>query len=417
MPETAEVIVIGGGVVGVCSAYFLAEHVRGVIVIEKGDICSGCSYGNAGLILPSHSVPFAAPGAIGTGMRWMFNAESPFYIKPRLDPSLLLWLWRLKAASSAGRMRSAIPVIRQLHLASMALYNDLAVLSNLDFGYERTGVLALFNNRHAFKDGIEETRFLGQYGICTKILDPPAVLTMAPHVLPDVSGGIFYPEDAHLNPAAFVTGLARAARDRGVRFQTQTEVRGFETNGKHVKTIQTTQGDFRATEVVLASGSWSPGVARNLGLRLPIQPAKGYSITVKRPATCPAIPLNLKEARVTLTPMGDTMRLTGMIELAGLDFSINRTRVDAILKSAQRYVDGLDALEVIEIWRGLRPCTPDGLPILGRSAAYENLIIAAGHATIGMCLGPITGKLVSELARREKPCMDLTLLEPARFGL
>jgi D-amino-acid dehydrogenase len=239
---------------------------------------------------------------------------------------------------------------------------------------------------------------------------------MVPCVLPGVIGGLYHPEDAHVIPARFVTGLARVVQDRGVQIQAHTEVLGFETSGNRITGVQTTRGDFRPAEVVLAGGSWSPVLARDLGLRLPIQPAKGYSITVKRPESCPTVPLMLKEARVGITPMGETMRMAGTLELAGLDLSINRRRVHAILKGARAYLGGLGDLELIEIWRGLRPCTPDGLPILGRTARYENLTIAAGHAMIGVSLGPVTGKLVAEVVCRQTPSLDISLLDPRRFG-
>jgi D-amino-acid dehydrogenase len=410
------VLIIGGGVVGVCSAYYLAAQGRDVIVLDKGEICSGSSYGNAGLICPSHSVPLAAPGALRAGLRWLLNPESPFYIQPRLDRELLSWLWRFRAACSESRARRSIPVLRDLLCASAQLYEELAALEGLEFGYRQNGSLMLYNTRQGYEAGLEEARHLAPYGIQTQALDRAQVREIAPHILPGVVGGILHTEDAQIIPDRFVTGLARLAESRGVRFHPHTEVLGFGTAKNRITAVQTTKGDFGPAEVVLAGGSWSPVLARELGLRLPIQPAKGYSITVKRPEACPGIPLGLGEARVYLTPMGETMRLAGTLELAGLDLSINRRRVAAILQSARRYIGGLDQLEVLEIWRGLRPCTPDGLPIIGRSKQYGNLIIAAGHAMIGMSLGPITGQLVSQLACGQTPALDLGPLSPSRFG-
>jgi D-amino-acid dehydrogenase len=418
---TDAVLIIGGGSIGVCSAYYLATRGREVILLDKGEICSGSSYGNAGLIVPSHSVPLAAPGVLSAGLRWLLDAESPFYIKPRLDLALFSWLWRFQAACRADRMRAAIPVVRDLQHASIALYDELAAPGGVECGYARSGILMLGTSRAGYEEAIEEAHLLGGYGIEGKVLDAAAVRAMEPHVLPAVIGGVFFPGDAHMIPADFVTGLARLAAEKGVRIHTKTEVLGFATgsgpsaSGKRITTVHTTRGDFRPAEVVLAGGSWSPELGRELGLSVPIQAAKGDSVTVKRPATCPTVPLNLKEARVAVTPMGETMRLAGTLELAGLDFTINRRRVRAILDGARRYLGGLDALEVIEIWRGLRPCTPDGLPILGRPASFENLIVAAGHAMIGMSLGPITGKLVAQIACREAPEMDVTPLRPGRF--
>jgi D-amino-acid dehydrogenase len=413
--QSDTVLIIGGGSIGVCSAYYLAARGRDVMLLDKGEVCSGSSYGNAGLIVPSHSVPLAAPGVLSAGLRWLLDAESPFYIKPRLDLALLSWLWRFQAACRDGRMRAALPVIRDLQHASIALYDELTATGDLDCGYSRTGILMLYASPKGRDEAVEEAHLLAKYGIETKVLDGDAVRAMEPHVVPAVIGGVFYPGDAHLIPADFVNGLARRAAGMGVRFHPKTEVLGFTTSGKRITTVHTTRGDLQPAEVVLAGGSWSPELGRELGLCIPIQPAKGYSITVKRPATCPTVPLNLKEVRVAVTPMGETMRLAGTLELAGLDLSVNRRRVRAILKGARRYLGGLDALEVIEIWRGLRPCTPDGLPIISRPSAYENLIVAAGHATIGMSLGPITGKLVAQIACRETPVIDVTPLRASRF--
>jgi D-amino-acid dehydrogenase len=415
MRQSDTVLVIGGGVIGVCSAYYLAERGREVILLDKGEICSGCSYGNAGLIVPSHSIPLAAPGVLGQGLRWLRDPESPFYIKPRLDLELLSWLRRFTAACTMQWVRQGTPVLRDLHRASLALYEELAALEGLSFGFERRGILALFSSPHGHEEGLREARLLAEYGLDFQELDAEAVRERVPQVLPGVVGGVFYPEDAHLNPADFVVGLARVVENQGVRIHTRTEVLGFTASAGRITAVRTTRGDFQPAEVVLAGGSWSAELAKNLGLRLPIQPAKGYSITVKRPEAGPTVPLLLGGVRVGVTPLGELLRFAGTLELAGLDLSINPRRVDAILKGARRYLGGLDALEVVEIWRGLRPCTPDGLPILGRPAACENLTLATGHAMLGMCLGPISGKLVAQVVCHEPPALDLTALRAERF--
>jgi D-amino-acid dehydrogenase len=416
MAARDRVVIIGGGVIGVCSAYYLARQGRPVTLLEQGEICAGSSYGNAGLIVPSHSVPLAAPGVLWKGLKWMLNPESPFYIKPRLDRDLLGWLWRFAAACRTSRMRRAIPIIRDLSRASLALYRELAALDGFEFGYQERGALGVYVTEHGYADGRAEARLLEEAGLPAKVLDGPAARSVEPALSAEVVGAVYFAEDAHLIPDRFVTGLARIAAGLGATVRTGTEVLGFTTGGRRIAAVETTRGTVEAGEVVLAAGSWSPGIARGLRLRLPIQPAKGYSLTCRRPPDSPAIPLLLGEAKVGVTPMADTLRFAGTLELAGLDLAINRRRVDAIRRSAVRYLRAAANVEVLEIWRGLRPCTPDGLPIIGRPAHLDNLIVATGHAMIGVSLGPVTGRLVSQLAGGERPLFDLAPLSPERFA-
>ena len=404
--------------VGICSAYYLTEQGKKVTVVDKGEVCSGSSYGNAGLVVPSHCVPLAEPGILTKGLRWMFDPESPFYIRPRFDPVLFKWLWKFRGACNKRHMRRAMPIIRDLNLASLQLYEELAALDDLEFGFEKQGMLMAFKSENGLKEGIEEANLMQGIGLEVKILNREEIQELEPNVRTNIIGGVFYPQDAHLIPDKFVQGLARYIEEKGVEIHTATEVLGFETSGNQVTVVKTTRGDFVADEVVLTSGSWSPRIATDLQIKLFIQPAKGYSVTVKRPKKCPTIPFNLAEAKVAVTPMGDTLRFAGTLELAGLDLSFNRHRVDAILGAVPDYLPQLkpEQLELIEIWCGLRPCTPDGLPLLGRLNRYENLIVAAGHATIGLSLGPITGKLVSQVVTHEKPSIDLTMLNVERFA-
>jgi D-amino-acid dehydrogenase len=410
------VVVIGGGVIGVCSAYYLAAAGRPVVLLEQGDVCAGSSYGNSGLVVPSHCVPLAAPGVWLRGLRWMLNPESPLYIRPRPSAELAAWLWRFRGASTSAHVRRALPLLRELSFASLGLYRELAALPGLDFGFAAEGAMGVYLTEAAYEHGVEEARTLGDAGIATKILDGPGARGVEPALRPEVLGGILFPEDARLVPDRFVRGLAALAEARGVRIQPRTEVLGFRTAGRRIVAVETTRGDVEPADVVLAAGSWSPRLGRTLGLSLPVQPGKGYSVTYARPPAGPRIPLLLGEVRAAVTPMGDTLRFGGTMELAGLDFSINRRRVAAIVRGAARYLHDVDRYRVLEIWRGLRPVTPDGLPLLGRVGRVENLVVATGHAMIGVSLGPITGKLVAELCAGTTPSIDLRLLRPERFA-
>lgn len=411
----SDVLVIGGGVIGICAAFYLAQRGAPVTVLERGEIGAGSSYGNAGLIVPSHSIPLAEPGALRHGLKWLFDPDSPLYIRPRADDELAAWLLRFALACTEARMRAAIPVLRDLGLASRALYDELARLG-FDFGYERRGLLEVFITRRGLAEAEAQAALLGESGLEVRVLDGDRVRALEPNVSEAVLGGLYFPLDAHLDPARFVRGLAQEAEKRGARIRTRVGVIGFEAEGRRITRVHTTEGERSPAQVVLAGGAWSPVIARDLQLRLPIQAAKGYSLTIKRPVRSPAVPLLLGEAWVAVTPLGEALRFAGTLELAGLDYTINRRRLEAVRRGAQAYLPAVETAEVMETWRGLRPCTPDGLPIIGRAARYENLLLATGHAMLGVSLGPVTGQLIAQLACGERPALDLTPLRAERFA-
>jgi D-amino-acid dehydrogenase len=415
MNANYDVAIVGGGVIGVCCAYYLSQTGMKVLLIEKGEIASGCSHGNGGLIVPSHAMPLASPGALGEGLRWMLDPGSPFYIKPRLDPDLFQWLVRFALASRESVLLRSLPVLRDLLFASAGLYRELGDTSGFDFGYQRDGSLWVCLSQERLEREKKEVQLFERFQIPVQVLDHGQVHDLEPALLAGVIGGVFYPNDGHIDPLRFVTGLADKARMQGVEISTDTEVIGFETSNGQVAAIRTTRGNVRAKQVVLAAGSWSPEVARALKLRIPIQAAKGYSITLENPEPAPRLPLLFGEARVVVNPLGHGLRLAGTLEMTGMDLSINTRRVEAIRRSCSAYLPGIPEAKVIETWRGLRPCTPDGLPILGRSKEFNNLIIAAGHAMLGMSLGPISGKLVSQLVCEEQTDLDVTPLRLDRF--
>jgi len=415
MKGDLDVLVIGGGAIGICSAYYLAEQGLRVSIVEQSEIASGCSGPNAGLIVPSHSIPFASPGALNQVFKWMFKPSSPFYVKLRFDPALFYWLWQFRKASNLQQMLQGLCVLRDLNYASSELFDHLITGESLKCNYRRDGWLMAYKTDQGFQEAQEETHLLKAHDIELKTLSVDETLEMEPILCPEISGGILFPEDAHLDPEKFVQALAERLRNRGVTIYVQTKVLAFETSDGCITAIRTTRGNFQPKQVVLAAGAWSAGLVKNLGLRLPVQPAKGYSISIKRPEACPGIPLYLSEAKVAVTPLEDTLRFAGTLELAGMDFNINLRRVEAIMHAAQDYLGEIENLDIAKTWCGLRPCSPDGLPIIDRFPGYNNLIIATGHGMLGITLAPLTGKLISQLACELTPDMDLTPLSVTRF--
>ena len=409
-------MVIGGGVIGVCAAYYLLQAGRQVTILERDAVCSGSSWGNSGLIVPSHSIPLPVPGVVIRGLKWMLNPESPFYIKPRFDLKLISWLWQFRAASTHQRMRQAVPVLLDLSQASISLYDELIEQEKLECGYERSGLFMLYKTHRGYDEGREEARLLGKHGLHGREMTGTEVHDMEPAVRPDIAGGIYFDGDAHLNPAEFVQALALQVKEKGGAIHEGAEVLGFESSSGRITTVRTSRGEYHPEQVVLAAGSWSPGLVSDLRLNLPVQPAKGYSITFQRPQKSLTFPLILGEAKVGINPMGPVLRFAGTLELSGIDLTINSRRVKAIVRSAGDYlIGGEEPFSADDTWAGLRPSTPDGLPIIGRANGLSNLIVATGHATVGVTLGPITGKLVTQIACNQTPAIDLTALSPERF--
>ena len=418
MSESVDIAIVGGGIVGVCAAYCLAGEGRSVAVIEREDICArgGSTHSNAGLITPGDVYPLASPGALGDGLRWLLDSSSPFYIAPRARPRLARWLYLFARASSAERARRAMPVQRALLRLSADLWSEIAATPGVEFGYEQRGWLWTYHDETSWRGGGAEAAEAAAYGAISETWDAARVRAAVPGVAPGVCGGVYYAEDAHCDPRRAVEEVARLAAERGAQLRTGVEVLDIEARGRRVSALRTTAGELAAGLVVLAAGSWSPALAGRLGIDLPIEPAKGYSVTVARPADLPELPLYEVASHVAITPMGEGLRLAGTLELAGFDMRVRWNRVVAIRRGAGRALRGAAELEPRAVWRGLRPCTPDGLPIVGRSPRHDNVIVAAGHCMLGLGAAPATGALVAALVDGREPQIDLAPLRVERFA-
>ncbi len=413
------IIVVGGGVIGLSTAYYAAQRRHRVTVLEReSGNHEGCSFGNAGMIVPSHFVPLAAPGMVALGLKWMWNPESPFYIKPRWSGELLGWAWKFFRAATPAHVARSGPLLRDLHLASRTCFEDLAKSAGTDFGLTKKGLLMLCKTGAALEEEAEAAVRARHLGIPAEVLDAGQTAAVDPNITMDVAGSVYYPKDCHLSPARFMAALRDLCAEAGVQFSWNTEVTGWQVGNGSVKAVMAGGKARSADEYVVCGGSWSPLVARELGLSLPMQAGKGYSLTLAKPQQLPALCAILVEARIAVTPMGSQLRIGGTMEIAGLNEKINPVRVRGIIKAVPHYYPELNREDFVEVpvWRGLRPCSPDGLPYLGRTKRFDNLSIATGHAMMGLSLGPISGKLMAEVLSDEHPSQDLGLLSPDRYG-
>jgi D-amino-acid dehydrogenase len=417
--QSDPVAIVGGGVIGVCCAYYLAKAGVPVVLFEADEICSGCSLGNLGLLAASHSAPLASPGVISKALKWMFDAESPFAIKWRADPRLLSWLWKFLRASRTGENSAEHAGLLELVLASMKLFEDFAQLeAGLSFGLERAGLMELFATPGGFEEAAEQVASLRAAGLQVDLLEAAEVQAMEPLADPDICGGLLYHDDNYLEPAEFVRGVAGLAAKACVGIHEHTAVTGFGRSGERIKTVETAKGSLGVSAVVLAAGSFSTKLAADLGITLPVQPARGYTFTARAiPGRIPRRAMMFSEVKALLIPMGDKLRLGGVMELGSLDRPVDRRRAEALVTNLNRYLLPQISFEGVEPWSGYRPCSPDGFPIIGWSKKWTNLLYATGHGMLGLTLGPVTGKIVTALLVEEHPGLNIARLAPSRFGL
>lgn len=410
-------VVIGGGIIGLCSAWYLQQDGWDVTILDKGDLLNNCSYGNMGMIVPSHFVPLAAPGMVQQGIRWMFNSRSPFYVKPRLSRELFSWGWQfMKSATAAKAEQAAVP-LRDINLLSRHLYEELATMPGFNFGMERKGIIMYYKTEAVRDEEAHLAEKAVKMGLDAVVLDKAVLQKLEPAVQLNVLGGIHYRCDAHLYPNDLMQQLLRVLQERGAKILSGQAVENIVSSNGKVKTVITAGGNHSADLFVLATGSWSAAIARMAGAHIPLQPGKGYSVTLNSPAVNLQVPAILCEARVALTPMRDKLRFGGTMEIAPANNTVNMKRVEGIVQSISQYFDNLNITmpDKKEVWHGFRPCTPDGLPFIGYAKGTDNLLLAGGHAMMGLSLGPATGKLVAELAGHKATSVEISRFSPGRF--
>lgn len=410
-------LIIGGGIVGLFAAYFLQKEGVEVQIIDKDDLQDNCSTGNAGMIVPSHIIPLAAPGMISKGFSWMFSSKSPFYIHPRLDYKLLRWCMLFFRAANEGQVKKSIPYLKNLSLMSKALYQEFRQdHPESAIGLAEKGLMMIYQTSSVEKEEIEFAHLARTYGLDVDILTPSDIQKIEPNQEVKSRGGILFPGDALLDPGALYSFLKRYLEQKGVKFSHNTQVTGFEKKNGAVQAVLTDKGKIEAEKVLLCGGSWSGELASMLGFSLPMMGGKGYSFTQEnRPEIMQATILT--ESKVAVSPYGNHIRFGGTMEIAGTNQNININRVKGIFESINRYYPEFEAKfpRENEIWKGLRPCSPDGLPYIGFAPGYSNVLVGSGHSMMGISLAPGTGKILAELHQQKDSSMEIKGFEVGRF--
>ncbi|MFN8572173.1 MAG: FAD-dependent oxidoreductase [Gemmatimonadaceae bacterium] len=409
-------VIVGSGVIGLCAAYYALKRGMAVTVLERGEADGDCcSLGNAGMVVPSHFVPLASPGMIARGLRAMANPESPFYMHPRLDVGLMRWSAQFARSATAQHVAASRELLRDLHLESRRLFVELAAED--DFGLVQRGLLMLCKTAKGLDDEAHLAQDARDLGLQADVLDAARTASIEPNLSMDVAGSVYFAQDCHLDPVRFVDAMRRRVLSMGGEIVYNAPVDRIEASRGAVTGVRSAGRLFEGQAVVVAAGSWSADLLSTVGCSLLLQAGKGYSLTLPSPPQLPSLCAILTEASVAVTPMGGRLRFAGTMELAGLDRSINRSRVQGIIKSVGAYLPqfGPSAFDNVAPWAGLRPVSADGVPYVGKVERLPNLIVATGHAMMGMSLGPVTGRLVAELLAGDTPFLPIGGMSPGRF--
>ena len=410
-----KIIIIGGGIIGLCSAYYLQKESHQVTIIDQSNMDAGASYVNAGYLSPSHLVPLSAPGVMKKGLKWMLNPASPLYIKPRLDADFIKWTLAFNKSCNANHVEKAIPVIKEITLLTQDLFDDIKRDENFSFQYEKKGLLMLCQTEKMLEEEIETAHIAKREGLDASEISKEDLQALEPNATFNIKGATYYKCDSHSTPHEFMTEMKAHLKAVGVTFFSNEKVEDLVVKNGKIEAVKTQNQILKADEFVLAAGSWSSLLSKKLGLKLLLQAGKGYRINTTQ-ATGITIPSILAEAKVAVTPMNGFTRFAGTMEIAGINDNINKVRVEAIAKAANNFYPdvSLTEEEKNDVASGLRPVSPDGLPYIGKSSKCDNLTIATGHAMMGWSMGPATGKLVSEVISDKKTILNLNPFHPDR---
>jgi D-amino-acid dehydrogenase len=415
-PANRSVIVIGSGVIGTACAYYLLRSGWKVSLIDRGAFAGGSSHANCGFVCPSHVLPLAEPGMVGKALKSLFQRNSPFAIKPRLDPTLWSWLLHFARRCNERDMIEAGRGIQPLLLSSLELYKELVDRESLDCEFTERGMLFAYRSKKELESYAATDRLMSETFHCAaRRVDGDELIALEPAMKPGLAGGWYHEDDAHLRPDKLMKAWRHVLESGGVTTCANCGFHDFAATNGLATSARTEQGPMSADLFIVATGAWTPLLNDQLGCRIPIQPGKGYSLTMPRPAVCPQIPLIFPETRVAVTPFQSGYRLGSTMEFAGYDESIRPERLQLLKDGAAPYLREPYCEPVEEKWYGWRPMTYDSLPIIDRSPKFENVFIVAGHNMLGLSMAPATGKLVAELVNGSSPHIDPAPYRVSRF--
>lgn len=413
-----KVTIIGGGVIGLCSAYYLQKAGHRVTLIEKNDITDGCSFGNMGYVSPSHFIPLASPGIISQGLRWMLSSSSPFYIKPRLNWDLIKWGLTFWKNANAKKVKENATHLNDLLQLTRHLMNEIKDDLGNSFSMMEKGIWMLYKSE---KTGDHEKHLAEdaeKFGLKTIICDAKQVQTYEPEVEVNVAGGVLYLDDCHIDSGKFMRAMFSHLKNSEVEFWLNSEVKGFEKSDGKINSVITDKSKLDCEELIIANGSWLGKISKHLHINIQMQPGKGYSISYDNLEKNLHYPSILVDDRTATTPIDRWLRIGGTMELSGHSNTILPKRVMAIYDAFKKYYPALDLSQpdMRKAWFGYRPVSPDGLPYIGRHKKYNNLTYAGGHAMLGISTAAGTGKLIEEIIRKTQTAIDISAFHPERFS-
>ena len=414
-----KILIAGGGIIGLFTAYYLVESGHDITLIDRGDLSYSCSTGNAGMIVPSHVIPLASPGVVAKGLKWMFSSKSPFFINPKLDRDLIQWAWRFYRSANTIHVEKSMLHLKNLGLYSKELYQQFVDKHHeQDFFWKESGLLLIYRTAIGEKDETTTAGIVRSAGLDARVLSKEQLKILEPAIDESVRGAVQYPDDALISPDTLTAFLKRYLENKGIAIVSRQTIDSFIIRNKKLMGVRCGDRQYECDHLVVAAGAWSSQLARQLALSIPMRAGKGYSflennvLHIRQPAI-------LSEKKVTVSPYGKKIRFGGTMEITGLNLRMSPQRVKGIVESIGQYYTGHEqTIPTAEnVWRGLRPVSPDGMPYIGFSKWYNNVVFATGHSMMGLSLATATGKIVSDLIAGDDPPFSLHAFSPDRYHL